>query len=159
MTPPQIGDTLLVNVVPTPPMGMVNEQARNRQVKWRNLVTCPGDMLAVEGLQPPILESTGDLVMGADTNKLQIQNKRQRHKLQDKQTPTPSWTKNTGDLILPPNQEHHTKYCNEMWPAGLATSHSAGKLLAEWSQLGCPTKTGKPWTKNKMWEAVAQEPH
>ena len=25
--------------------------------------------------------------------------------------------------------------------------------------MGCPTKTGRPWSKEEMWEAVAQGPH
>ena len=46
-----------------------------------------------------------------------------------------------------------------MFPAGIATLNSARELLTEWSQLGCPTKMGQPWSKEKMWEAVAQGPH
>jgi hypothetical protein len=42
---------------------------------------------------------------------------------------------------------------------GLTTSHPAGELLAEWSQLGCPIWTGRPWSKMKMWEAVERGPH
>jgi hypothetical protein len=43
--------------------------------------------------------------------------------------------------------------------AGIATSHPAGRRLAEWAQLGCPTKTGCPWTKDEIWQAVARGPH
>jgi hypothetical protein len=32
-------------------------------------------------------------------------------------------------------------------------------MLANWSQLGCLTETGQPWSKQEMWEAVAQGPH
>jgi hypothetical protein len=46
-----------------------------------------------------------------------------------------------------------------MCPAGIAMAHQAGDLLAELYQLGCPTKTGRPWSKKEMWEAVAQGPH
>ncbi len=46
-----------------------------------------------------------------------------------------------------------------MCPQGLATSHPSGELLAEWSQLGYPTKTGWPWSKMEMWEAVEWGPH
>jgi hypothetical protein len=31
--------------------------------------------------------------------------------------------------------------------------------LAKWAQLGCPTKTGHPWTKDEIWQAVARGPH
>jgi hypothetical protein len=50
-------------------------------------------------------------------------------------------------------------YRNSMCPAGQALQHPAASLLNEWSQLGCPTKTGRPWTKEQMWEAVEQGPH
>ncbi len=31
--------------------------------------------------------------------------------------------------------------------------------MREWSTFGCPTKTGKPWSKSEIWEAVARGPH
>jgi hypothetical protein len=46
-----------------------------------------------------------------------------------------------------------------MCPSGIATSHPARELLAEWSQLGCPTQTGQPWSKQEMTEAVECRPH
>ena len=69
------------------------------------------------------------------------------------------WTKHTGDAVLPPHCPRDTSYRNKMCPASLATSHPTGELLAEWSKLGCPTQTGKPWTKDEMWEAVEKGPH
>ncbi len=81
------------------------------------------------------------------------------HKLQEIQPPTLWWTKHTGDAVLPPHCPRDTSYRNKMCPASLATSHPTGELLAEWSKLGCPTQTGKPWTKDEMWEAVEKGPH
>ncbi len=46
-----------------------------------------------------------------------------------------------------------------MCPARVATAHPAGELLAEWAQLGCPTKTGCPWSKEEIREAVERGPH
>ncbi len=46
-----------------------------------------------------------------------------------------------------------------MCPVGIAMLHPAGELLAEWSQLGCPTKTGCPWSKEEIWAAVEWGPH
>ena len=46
-----------------------------------------------------------------------------------------------------------------MAPSGLATLHPAGSLLQEWSEVGCPTMTGQPWTKNEMEAAIARGPH
>ena len=38
-------------------------------------------------------------------------------------------------------------------------SHPAGALLREYATYGCPTKTGAPWKKEEVWEAVARGPH
>ncbi len=46
-----------------------------------------------------------------------------------------------------------------MCPAGITRAHLAGSVLTEWSQMGCPTRTGNPWTKAEMWEAVKRGPH
>jgi hypothetical protein len=48
----------------------------------------PGVQLApnpLEGLHPPVLAATGNLVTGLETDKLRLQNRRQRHALQDTQ--------------------------------------------------------------------------
>jgi hypothetical protein len=46
-----------------------------------------------------------------------------------------------------------------MCPNGRALEHPAAKKLEKWAMFGCPTRTGKPWSKNDMWEAVARGPH
>jgi hypothetical protein len=46
-----------------------------------------------------------------------------------------------------------------MCPSGIATSRPARELLAKWSQLGCPTQTRWPWSKQEMTEAVEHRPH
>jgi hypothetical protein len=61
----------------------------------------------------------------------------------------------TGHASLPTKHEHPLEYRNKMCLTGIATLHPAGEMLAEGSQLGCPTKTGQPWSKEEMWEAVA----
>jgi hypothetical protein len=51
----------------------------------------PGVQLVLnplEGLHPPVLAATGNLVMGSETDKLWLQNRRQHHALQDTQLPT-----------------------------------------------------------------------
>jgi hypothetical protein len=69
------------------------------------------------------------------------------------------WTTHTGQMVLPPKAELAKKYLNEMCPQGIATSPPAGELLAEWAQCGCPTQTGRPWSKLEMWEAIDRGPH
>jgi hypothetical protein len=46
-----------------------------------------------------------------------------------------------------------------MCPAGIATAHPAGALLAEWATMGRPTRTSCPWTKEEIWEVVERGPH
>jgi hypothetical protein len=114
----------------------------------------------LEGLQPPVLEATGSLVTGSDTDKLRLQNKQRRHQLQDQQSSQESyWTTHSGTAVLPHKGQRLDTYLNEMCPAGISMSHPAGALLVEWATMGCPTKTGRPWTKKEIWEAVERGPH
>jgi hypothetical protein len=46
-----------------------------------------------------------------------------------------------------------------MCSTGHALLHPATGLLEQWSTFGCPTHTGQPWSKDKIWVAVAQGPH
>ncbi len=97
----------------------------------------------------------------AETDKLRLQkNKKRRHQfLQDQQAPTSMWTTHTGTTTLPTTHDRPTNYRNKMCPAGIATLYPVGELLAKWSQLGCPTKTGRPWSKEEIWAAVERGPH
>ena len=124
-----------------------------------NGVVVPHATQALEGLQPPILKQKRGLLTGAETDKLRLQNRRRRHVLQEQQVPTTLWSTHTGHASLPPKHEQPLEYRNEICPSGIATSHPAGELLSEWSKMGCPTKTGRPWSKEEMWEAVARGPH
>ncbi len=113
----------------------------------------------LEGLLPPIIEATGNLVAGKDIEKLRLQNKRRRHALQEHKARSSAWTTYQGDTVLPPSTPLPEKWQGEMCPSGIATSHPAGELLKEWAQLGCPIRTGRPWTKEEIWEAVERGPH
>jgi len=164
-TPP-LGGSKSVCLASPPPYGaippssgtvMVNQKSGSQPPP--NGVFVPHATRALEGLQPPILEQTGGLLTGAKTDKLRLQNRRRRHALQEKQVPTTLWSTHMGHASLPPQQERPLEYRNEMCPAGIATSHPAGEILSEWSKMGCPTKTGRPWSKEEMWEAVAWGPH
>ncbi len=48
---------------------------------------------------------------------------------------------------------------NKMIPKGLALHHPVANILEEYTKYGCPKQTGKPWTTQEMWEAVARGPH
>jgi hypothetical protein len=111
------------------------------------------------GLSPPILDATSNLVAGRDIKKLRLQNKRHRHALQERQKSSSTWTIHPGDTSLPPSTPLPEQWRGEMCPSGIATSHPAGGLLTEWAIFGCPTRTGCPWTKEEIREAVEQGPH
>jgi hypothetical protein len=113
----------------------------------------------LDGLSPPILNATGNLVAGRDIKKLQLQNKRRWHALRERQTSSSAWTIHQGDTSLPPSTPLPEQWRGEMCPSGIATSHPAGGLLTEWATFGCPTRTGRPWTKEKIWEAIERGPH
>jgi hypothetical protein len=160
-TPP-LGCSKSVRLASPPPYGAIPPSSGTMTVNRKSGsqppphgVVVPHATQALEGLQPPILEQTGSLLTGAETDKLRLQNRRRRHALQEQQVPTTLWSTHMGQASLPPRQEHPLEYRNKMCPAGIATSHPAGELLSEWSQLGCPTKTGRPWSKEELWEAVA----
>jgi hypothetical protein len=64
--------------------------------------------------------------------------------------------------MKPENPTNHATcppHRNSMYPAGRALQHPAANLLRDWATFGCPTKTGKPWSKSKIWEAVIRGPH
>ncbi len=65
----------------------------------------------------------------------------------------------TGTFFIPEDIPPLATYRNKMRPQGLALHHPAAKILEEYAQYGCPTRTGKPWSKKEMWEAVARGPH
>jgi hypothetical protein len=112
-----------------------------------------------EGLLPPVIEATSTPVAGRDIERLWLQNKQRRPALQQHQTHTLAWTSHRGDTVLPPSTPLPDKWRGDMCPSGIATSHPAGELLHEWSRIGCPTRTGRPWTKDEIWEAVKRGPH
>jgi hypothetical protein len=113
----------------------------------------------VDGLLPPTLEATGQLVLGKDIDRLCLQNKQQRHALQEQQDKVTLWKTYTGTTVLPPPTPLPQTWRGEMCPSDIATSHPMGELLNEWSQMGCPTQMGRPWSKEEMWEAVQRGQH
>jgi hypothetical protein len=113
----------------------------------------------LDGLLPPVLEATGSLVAGKDIKKLHLQNKRRRHALQEQQPTLLVWTTHQRDMVLPPSTPLPERWRGEMCASGIATSHPAGELLKEWALVGCPARTGCPWTKSEIWEAVEWGPH
>ena len=51
------------------------------------------------------------------------------------------------------------KYRGSMCPAGLMLEHAAADMLRQYAKHGCPTNTGRSWTKEEVEEAIAIGPH
>ncbi len=47
----------------------------------------------------------------------------------------------------------------KMAPWGQALHYPAGPLLQEWELYGCPTHTGKEWSREEMSAAIERGPH
>ncbi len=114
-----------------------------------------------EGLGPPRLGDSGKEVTGDDSRRLRIQNKHRKQRLRAIQLPGSQWTEHTGQVTydstpLPRTRPPHRNF---MCPTGRALNHPAATLLREWSTLGCPTRTGRHWTKGEIWAAVERGPH
>ena len=111
------------------------------------------------GLEPSRLKATGEQVTGADTPRHCIENKRRQWALLTSQKPHTQWRIYQGGFDLPypvaPLETHWGKMC----PAGLALHHPAANILKEWATYGCPTQTGKPWTRKDMQSAIERGPH
>ena len=75
------------------------------------------------------------------------------------QAKTSYWEMHRGKFQLTENSQERPAYRNKMCPKGLALDHPAAATLNEYATYGCPAKTGKPWTKAEIWEAVERRPH
>jgi hypothetical protein len=111
------------------------------------------------GLDPPTFQLTGQPVLGKDRTKHRTENKNKRQMTQATQPKTTYWETHKGEVQLSEYMQEQPAYRNEMCPNGLALHHPAAATLKEYATYGCPAKTGKPWTKAEIWEAVEQGPH
>ncbi len=129
----------------------VHSRARQLREWEHHTITRP-----CNGLHRSRLETTGQAVTGAEMDESRLQIRCRHHEIQEQQRLTVMWMMHTGETMLPPMHKYLIWHRIEMCPAGIATatSHPAGAMLANWSQLGCPTETGQPWSKQEMWEAV-----
>ena len=125
-----------------------------------NAANCvPEDRAEFLGLMPPTLDSTGGYVTGADKSKHRIENKRRRKETLATQQPHTQWTQYKGEFEIPSPLPPLDSYRGQMCPSDVALHHPAASLLKEWATYGCPTRTGRPWTKVEMQEAVDRGPH
>jgi hypothetical protein len=75
------------------------------------------------------------------------------------QPQTTYWETHKGEFQLTEDTQERPAYINKMCPKRLALDHPAAATLKEYATYGCPAKTGKPWTKAEIWEAVERGPH
>ena len=113
---------------------------------------------ALPGLAPPVMDDQSR-VTGLNKERHRVENKRKRRAKQVAQGPTNYWTAHAGKFKVPPATKAPTKYRGQMCPSGLASHHPAAELRLDYSMKGCPTKTGAPWTKEQMQEAIDRGPH
>ncbi len=112
------------------------------------------------GLEQPRLGATGEAITGANKHKMRAENCKRWRALQQAQSGT-HWTTYQGDMVVPPEacKKTRSKHRNAMCPAGLAMSHPAADTLVEWATFRCPTKTGQPWKRADLNEAIVRGPH
>ena len=111
------------------------------------------------GLSAPTLQTTGQPVQGDNRSRHRKENKARRRQQQGLQCNETYWTTHKGEMQLTNVQSNRPLYRNSMCPTGLALEHPAASTLLEYSKYGCPTQTGKDWTKQQIWEAVERGPH
>jgi hypothetical protein len=105
------------------------------------------------GLQPPRLK-TGEEVDGSNKGQLRHDNKRARQQKQMQQEDPAYWLVYQGIFEVPPELDHLGQWRGVMCPKGLALHHPAAEKLLQYVMKGCPSRTGKPWTKEEMQEAI-----
>ena len=116
---------------------------------------------AYAGLDQPQLLLSNSVVLGKAKNKMRQENKQRRQALRAKQPLISPWTQQQGlmNTVTPTDHAACPPHQNFMCPNGQAFQHPAADLLKEWATLGCREQTGKPWLKEKMWEAVTRGLH
>lgn len=113
-----------------------------------------------DGLRPPQLSISNAAVLGKEKGTLRKQNKARRIQATASQPPpTSTWSTFHGEFYIPGDIGPAEPHEKQMYPSGLAATHPAGPLLKQWSEFGCPTMTGKPWTREEMAAAIARGPH
>ena len=69
------------------------------------------------------------------------------------------WRHHRGEYSIPTPKAGPKSFKGGICPAGLALHHPAEDKLLKYATLGCPTKTGRNWTKAEMEEAIENGPH
>ena len=98
-------------------------------------------------------------VTGAQTKLLRKQNKQFRNERLRVQSFDEVWKRQQGQFRIPTPKQSPERYVGSMCPKNLALEHPAAATLLKYATGGCPTKTGKNWSKEMIVEAVHRGPH
>ena len=101
------------------------------------------------GLEPPKLDSMGGVVMGADTTKHRIENKRRHQATLANQAVESHWTIYKGEFELPVPPTPLETHRGEMCPSGLALLHPAADLPRNGLPTGALPKLEHHGRKNR----------
>ncbi len=112
-----------------------------------------------EGLHPPRLNDDSRVVIGSDRVQLRKENKKRRREAKAEQAQRAQWTVQQGKKEISEGRDKREQYRNAMCPTGYTMKHPAADTLRQWASMGCPTRTGRQWTKEEVWQAVARGPH
>ena len=100
------------------------------------------------GLKHPVL-STGARIDGDNKRLHRRENKHRRIAKQVAQEETSYWTWHRGQFTIPPQKPGLNTWRNNMCPSQLALHHPAAETLLQYATGGCPTITGRNWTKQQ----------
>ena len=136
-------------------------QSNNNRDSKETPTTAKHNVMTYGGLAEPRLDSINKEVTGDDKGKLRKQNKKRKQNLKATQIQDSQWTEHTGTVTYESTPLPRTRepYQNFMCPTGRALNHPASKILRDWATFGCPTRTGRNWPKEEIWEAVERGPH
>ena len=110
------------------------------------------------GLQAPRLRS-GQPIDGSNKRQHRRENKAKRIEKQKQQAEQSYWNEHEGTFCMPESKEEIEHWRGQMCPRGLALHHPAAGKLLQYATGGCPSNTGKNWTRQQMQEAVERGPH
>ena len=68
------------------------------------------------------------------------------------------WETHQGQFVVPPAKATHTEYKGSMQLVGLSLEHPAAETLFKYASKGFPARTGRPWPRDQMEEAIEHGP-
>ena len=98
-------------------------------------------------------------VTGVDKGQHCKENKQNRLLKQSMQGSKDYWYHHTGEFSIPSTNQCPKTYKGYICPAGFSLKNPDAVKLLQFATKGYPIMTGKPWTLNKIEEAIYRGPH